>query len=97
MKDVLTSQDTGTVNLYDLINDGLLVSNIGTVNYSAGTVSIPSLVPAGFYENATDIRISSKIQDLDITSSKDLILVIDDSISNVLIKRAAGLTINITT
>lgn len=97
MKDVLTSESTGTINLYDLINDSLLVSNIGTVNYSAGTVSIPSLRPAGFYESATDIRISSKIQDLDIASSRDLILIIDDSISNVLIKRASGLTINITT
>jgi hypothetical protein len=97
MKDVLTTNNTSTINLHDLINDTLLISNIGTVDYGAGTISIPSLVPAGFFENATDIRIYSKIQDLDIASSRDLILVIDDSISNILIKRAAGLTVNITT
>lgn len=96
MKDELTSENVGVINLYDLFNDNLLVSNIGTVNYSAGTVSIPSLIPAGFYDDATDIRISSKIQDLDIASSRDLILVIDDSMSNTVIKRSAGLTVNIT-
>jgi len=97
MKDILTSGSQGVINLYDSFNDSLLVSNIGTVNYSAGTVSIPVLNPAGFYENSTDIRISSRIEELDILSSRDLILIIDDSTSDVLVKRSPGLAINIST
>lgn len=97
MKDELTSKNQGTMNLYDLLNNTLLVSNIGTINYALGTISIPSLNPIGFYENATDIRISAKINELDIKSSKELILIIDDSTSDVLIKRAAGLSVTVTT
>jgi hypothetical protein len=97
MKDVLTSGFEGVINLYDSFNDSLLVSNIGTVNYSAGTVSIPVLNPAGFYENSTDIRISCRIEELDILSSRDLILIIDDSTSDVLVKRTPGLAITIST
>jgi hypothetical protein len=97
MKDVLTSGSEGVINLYDSFNDSLLVSNIGTVNYSAGTVSIPVLNPAGFYENSTDIRISCRIEELDILSSRDLILIIDDSTSDVLVKRTPGLAITIST
>ena len=97
MKDELTSENQGVLNLYDLLNNTLIVSNIGTINYALGTISIPSLIPVGFYENATDIRISAKINELDIKSSKDLILIIDDSTSDVLIKRAAGLSVTVTT
>ena len=97
MKDELTSENQGVLNLYDLLNNTLIISNIGTINYALGTISIPSLIPVGFYENATDIRISAKINELDIKSSKDLILIIDDSTSDVLIKRAAGLSVTVTT
>jgi hypothetical protein len=97
MKDDLTAKAEGTINLHDLFNDNILIANFATVNYSKGTISIPIINPAGYFENATDIRISSRIEELDILSSRDLILVIDDSELNVLVKRSSGLSINITT
>jgi hypothetical protein len=97
MRDELTSKTEGVIHLYDLLNNRILISNFGTVNYATGTLSIPLINPAGYFENATDIRISSRIEELDILSSRDLILVIDDSTSDVLIKRAPGLLINVTT
>jgi hypothetical protein len=96
LKDELTSGNQGVLSLYDLLNNTLVLANVGTINYSSGTISIPSLVPAGFYEGATDIRISAKINELDIKSSKDLILIIDDSTSDVLVKRSAGLSVTVT-
>jgi len=97
MKDGLTAREEGTINLHDLFNDNILIANFATVNYSKGTISIPIINPAGYFENATDIRISSRIEELDILSSRDLILVIDDSELDVLVKRSSGLSINITT
>jgi len=97
MKDAATSENAGVIHLYDSFNENILLSNLGTVNYSSGIISIPVLRPAGFYENATDVRISSRIQELDIQSSRDLILVIDDSTFDALVKRSPGLDITVTT
>ena len=96
IKDILTAGTTGTLNLYNSLTDTILIQNIGTVDYVKGTITIPSLTPAGYYENNNDIRISAKITELDIQSSRDLILIIDDSTSSSIIKRSAGLTVTIT-
>ena len=95
IKDSLTAGTTGILNLYNALTDTILVQNIGTVDYVTGTITIPSLTPAGYYENNNDIRISARITELDIQSSRDLILIIDDSTSSSIIKRSAGLTVTI--
>lgn len=94
-KDVLTTAGTSNINLYDLYNDTLLVEGLGTVNYTNGTVSIPTLKIAGYLEDTSDIRIYSRMEELDIQSSKDLILVIDDSKLNSLSKIASGLSVTV--
>lgn len=95
-KDVLTTAGTSNINLYDLYNDTLLVDGLGTVDYNKGTISIPTIKVAGYLEDTNDIRIYSKIEELDIQSSKDLILIIDDSKLNSLAKVTSGLSVTVT-
>jgi hypothetical protein len=68
---------------------------VGTVNYTTGEVSIPSLIPAGYIENSPDIRISAKIEEMDIQSTNNLILIIDDSKLDTNSKRTSGLTVTV--
>jgi hypothetical protein len=96
IKDVLTTATTSTLNIMDLYTDKVLVQNFGTIDYSAGTISIDSLMPAGYLETTNDIRMYGRIEELDINSTKDLILVIDDSTLESLSKRSAGLTVTVT-
>ena len=96
LQDVITTSSTGTINLLDFFTNTILVSSIASVNYITGEVSIPSLNPAGYLENATDIRIYSRIEDLDISSTRDLILVIDDGKIDTSSKRLSGLNITVT-
>ena len=94
---MLTTSGTSKLNLYDLYEDSLLVSSLGTVDYINGTITIPVLIPAGYIENTNDIRFYAKIEELDINATKDLILIIDDGTLDTTSKRLAGLTVTVTT
>jgi hypothetical protein len=96
LQDVITTSTTSTLNLYDFYTDKLVVSNIGTVDYSAGLVSLPTLKIAGYIENNTDIRIYAKIEELDISATNDLILVIDDGTLDTTSKKISGLVVTVT-
>jgi hypothetical protein len=96
MKDVLTTSSTGTINLYNLSTDALVASKIATVDYINGTISIPNFTIAGYLNNSTDIKIYAKIDELDIQTTRGLILILDDSTLNTQIKQSAGLTVNVT-
>jgi hypothetical protein len=95
IQDTLSTNTTSSVNLLDFYSDQILVSGIGTVNYSAGTLSFNSLNPSGYVENSPDIRIYAKAEELDIMSTNDMILVIDDTSTNTDVKRLSGLTVTI--
>jgi len=92
LEDTLTAETTGTLNLLDFYTNTILSSAIGTVDYTAGIVSFASLSPAGYIENANDIRIYSKIAALDITTTKDVILILDDGKADTPSKRLGGFT-----
>ena len=94
LQDNITTSTTSTLDLLDFYTSKTIEINIGTVNYTSGQVSIPSLTPAGYVENSTDIRIYSKIQEMDITSTRDIVLVIDDSTLDTAVKRSSGLTVS---
>jgi hypothetical protein len=96
LQDVITTSTTSTLNLYDFYTDKLVVSNIGTVDYSGGLVSLPTLKIAGYIENNTDIRIYAKIEELDISATNDLILVIDDGTLDTTSKKISGLVVTVT-
>ena len=96
-KDKLTSGSTSTIDLLDSITDTVLVSSIGTVNYETGILSFDNINPAGYLESALDIRISAKIEELDVQSTRDIIVVLDDSNLYTTAKRFAGLNITVIT
>ena len=96
LQDVITTSSTSTINLYDFYTDKLIVSNIGSIDYTAGIVSIPTLKIAGYIENNTDIRIYAKIEELDISATNDLILVIDDGTLDTTSKKISGLVVTVT-
>ena len=96
LQDNITSSTTGTLDLLDFYTNNVLVSSIGTVNYTAGEISFSRLNPTGYLENATDIRIYSRITELDISSTRDLILVIDEGKTDTASKRTSGLTVTVT-
>jgi len=92
LQDNLTGATTGTINLQDFYTNAVLVSSIGTVDYTTGMVSFTSLNPAGYIENVNDIRLYSKIDALDIVTTKDVILILDDGKANTVSKRLGGFT-----
>jgi hypothetical protein len=96
IKDVITTDTTSALNLYDFYTDALISKNIGTIDYNLGIISIPTLKIAGYIENNIDIRIYSKIEELDINASKDLILVIDDGTLDTTSKKISGLVVTVT-
>jgi len=95
IQDNLTTASTSSLDLIDFYSGTKLVSGIGTVNYTTGEVSFPSLIPAGYIENSPDIRISAKIEEMDIQSTNNLILIIDDTKLDTLSKRTSGLTVTV--
>ena len=97
LQDNITTGTTSTLDLIDFYTSKTFVPSVGTVDYSLGEISITSLNPTGYLENSSDIRIYSKLQEMDILSTKDMILVIDDGKSDTATKRTAGLTVTITT
>lgn len=97
LKDNLTSATTSTIDLLDSTTDTVLVSSIGTVNYETGVLSFDNINPAGYLENALDIRISAKIEELDVQSTRDIIVVLDDSTLYTTAKRYSGLNISVIT
>jgi hypothetical protein len=95
IQDNLTTASTSSLDLIDFYSGTKLVSGIGTANYNTGEISIPSLIPAGYIENSPDIRISAKIEEMDIQSTNNLILIIDDTKLDTFSKRTSGLTVTV--
>jgi len=87
----------GVVQLIDANTNTVIDANYGTVNYATGAVSIPQILILGFVADSTDIRINAMVQEsyLNITSSKNLIILLDDSTQNILASREQGLTVNV--
>lgn len=93
LQDELTIENAGTINLIDFYTNDIIVSDLGSVNYEMGEITFVNLNPTGYIENVNDIRIYSKIDALDIATTKDTILILDDGKSDTASKRLNGLTI----
>jgi len=87
---------TGTLRLINPITNQVVSTNIGSVNYATGLVTIDSLVPVGYPSGQTDLRITAELQEAsyDISVSREQIIVLDDSTLDALANRLAGLTVN---
>jgi len=93
MQDDLTKSSDGVVSLYDFYTNAVIYQNIGNINYKTGLLTIPKINVFGYLQNATDIRISSKPTEFDINSSRDTILILDDTKVDSLSGKNSGLTI----
>jgi len=93
MQDELTKSSDGVVSLYDFYTNSLVYQNIGNINYKSGFLTIPKINVFGYLQNAADIRISAKPTEFDINSTRDTILVLDDTTIDSLSGRNSGLTI----
>ena len=100
LPDTTPSSDTGTGTLR-LVNSTTGVvqsSNIGTVNYGTGIVSITSITPTGLPVGTTDIRITGSIQETsyNLSVSKNEILVQDDTTTSIIGGLVAGTNVTVT-
>jgi len=71
----------------------------GAINYGTGELSINSLDILGYPSDTFDIRITATVQDeyLDVAVSKNQIILLDDSSTNIDSNRLPGLTVNVIT
>ncbi len=88
----------GTLRLINSNTGVALESNIGTINYASGEVSISSFTPRALQNTVSDFRITASVQETshNIRANRNQILVLDDSTPNAQIGRQAGLIINVT-
>jgi hypothetical protein len=89
---------SGTLRLVNIINGVVVNTNIGTVNYGTGTVSITGVTPTGIPAGVTDIRITGDIQEVDynLSVSRNEVLVLDDTTTNKIGGLTAGSTVTVT-
>jgi hypothetical protein len=87
-------EGTGEIFLYNPENN-ITIDTIGTINYATGEVTINSFTPTGFPTGMFDIRITCEAQEssYNITSSRNQIIVLDDTTESDSSNRIPGLTI----
>ena len=89
---------SGVLRLINTTTGSVVSSNIGTIDYGNGIISITSITPVGITSGATDIRITASIQEsnYNLSISKDEILVQDDTTTNKVSGLIAGTNIVVT-
>lgn len=90
---------TGTLKLLNAVTGQTLQSNIGSVNYGTGDVTVFAFTPTSLPNTVSDLRFTTTIQETDhnITVNRNEILLLDDSTKNGVGGIESGLTINVTT
>jgi hypothetical protein len=89
---------TGTLRIVNATTGVVISSNIGTVSYGTGIVSITSITPTGLPAGATDIRITVGIQEIgyNLSVSRNEILIQDDTTKNQTGGLIAGTNVTVT-
>lgn len=89
-------EGTGTIGMYSVSN-GTFITNIGTINYGQGEVIINSLTPQGYLTGQTNIQLTANLQEehYNISTTRNQILVLDNSISDPASRRQSGLTVSV--
>ena len=89
---------SGVLRLVNIVNSSVVATNVGTVNYGTGVISITGITPTGIPAGVTDIRITGSIQEVNynLTVSRSEILVQDDTTINKTGGLLAGTTVNVT-
>ena len=91
------NKGAGVIQLVDAGSGNILNPLYGPINYGSGEIVIYNLEVLGYPSDTTDVRITATVQDeyLDITVSKNQILLLDDSTLNSSSNRNQGLTVNV--
>lgn len=89
---------SGTLRLVNIVNNIVVSSNVGTINYGTGEISITSVTPTGIPAGVSDIRITGNIQEAsyNLNVSRNEILVQDDTTTNRTGGLVAGTTVLVT-
>ena len=88
----------GVLRLVNIVNGAIVSTNIGTVNYGTGLISISGITPTGIPAGVTDIRITGSVQEsnYNLSVSRNEILVQDNTITNKIGGLSAGTTVTVT-
>jgi hypothetical protein len=94
---VPNNKGKGTLRIINAQTNALVEDSYGTVDYGTGEIAINNLNFIGYPEDVKDIRITATVQDeyLDVTVSKNQIILLDDSTLSVASNRFSGLTVNV--
>lgn len=86
---------TGTLKIFDIISNNVLVENAGTVDYATGKLTISGMVVSGYIGRSTDIRITCDTQETgrDVIPAYNEILVLDDTAADATSNLANGITV----
>lgn len=83
LPDTSPASDTGTgvLRIVNTVNNLVVSTNVGTVNYGTGVISISGITPTGVPQGVADIRINAAIQEANynLVVSRNEILVQDDT------------------
>ena len=89
---------TGTLRLVNIANNDVISTNVGSINYATGAVSITGITPTGTTTGVTDIRFTAGVQEsyYNVSVARNEVLVLDDTITNKIGGLNPGTTINVT-
>ena len=75
---------TGTLRLVNIANNDVISTNVGSINYATGAVSITGITPTGTTTGVTDIRFTAGVQEsyYNVSVARNEVLVLDDTITN---------------
>jgi len=88
---------TGTLKMYTVDGSNEFIGDVGTVNYATGDINLTSILVTGYNDNQFDLRINAAVQEnsYNIIASKNQVIVLDNSTSNVESDRVQGLKISV--
>lgn len=88
---------TGTLIIQNTFTNEILNTNIGSVNYGTGEITIDGFTPVSYPNNIADFRLTGTIQETNhnLNVNRNQILVLDKTTLNAAAGRDAGVTINI--
>lgn len=88
---------TGTISLY-VATTNIKLSDIGTINYGTGVVTLTGLVITGYPDGQTLLQLTAGLQEqaYNISSVRNQVIVLDDSTSQPTAGRQVGVDVIVT-